>query len=278
MITISAGGEYRFAGTLSDGQICVNTATEEAVTVVLDGVDITNSSGPAILVYEAKKCTIKVREGTVNTLRDGGNDKTNDGVIFSNDTLRFKGNGTLNIISGNAHGIASDDDIIFENGIYNITSIKSGLFAHDDVTINGGTLDIKGGTNGIKSKGTLNINGGTAVVSGGTKEEKSSIYSAGGFNYTDGYLFAAGNQVSVPSYSVNPYIVADLGESVAAGTTVEMVLDNVQMCSFAPHNNFRCLMMLAPETASGSSFRAVLNGSSSETFTVGDGQNLFSLK
>ena len=118
----------------------------------------------------------------MNTLRDGGNDKTNDGVIFSNDTLRFKGNGTLNIISGNAHGIASDDGIIFENGIYNITSIKSGLFAHDDVTINGGTLDIKGGTNGIKSKGTLNINGGTAVVSGGTKEEKSSRPPQAGFN------------------------------------------------------------------------------------------------
>ena len=276
VVTITAGGDYRFSGKMS-GQICVDTATEEDVTVILDGVDISNSSGPAILVNEAKKCTIKVREGTVNTLSDGGNDKINNGVIFSNDTLRFKGNGTLNINSGNAHGISSDDDIIIENGIYNIKAVKTGLTAHDDVTINGGTLDIKGGTNGIKSKGTININGGSAIVSGGTKEEKSSIYAAGSFNYTGGYLFAAGNLVSAPTYSNTPYIIVDLGESVSAGSKVEMVLDGTQMVSFAPHNSFRSLMMLAPEIAIGSSFYTVVNGSSSDSVTVEDGKNIFSL-
>lgn len=95
----------------------------------------------------------------------------------------------MNITSGNAHGIASDDDIIIENGTYNITSVKSGIFAHDDITISGGNLDIKGGTNGIKSKGTINISGGNSIISGGTKEEKSSIYSAGAFNYSGGYVF-----------------------------------------------------------------------------------------
>ena len=90
-VTINAGGDFRFYGSVSDGQICVSTATEEKVTVVLDGVDISNSSGPAIFINEAKRCTIKSREGTVNYLSDGGNDKINDGVIFSNDTVRLKG-------------------------------------------------------------------------------------------------------------------------------------------------------------------------------------------
>ena len=112
----------------------------------------------------------------MNFLSDGGKDKVNDGVIFSNDTVRLKGNGELNITANNAHGIASDDDIIIDNGTYNITSKKSGLFAHDDITINEGSLNIKGGTNGIKSKGTLNINGGNTVISGGTKEDKSSMW------------------------------------------------------------------------------------------------------
>jgi len=278
VVTITAGGDYRFSGKVSEGQICVNTATEDHVTVVLDGVDISNSSGPAIFVYEAKKCTIKVREGTTNNLSGGVKDKGKNGVICSNDTLHFKGNGTLNITSSTSQGISSDDDIIFENGTYNVRSDRAGLTANDDITINGGTLDIKGGTNGIKSKGTMNINGGSTTVSGGTKEEKSSVYAAGTFNYTDGYLFAAGNQVSPPTYSDKPYIIVDLGESVAAGSSVEMYLNNKKMAGFAPHNNFRSIMMLAPEIASGSSFYTIVNGNKSDVKTVENEQNLFSTK
>lgn len=278
VVRINAGGDYIFTGKVSGGQIYVSTATEEKVTLILNGVDISNPSGPAIFIDEAKKCTIKIKEGSVNTLSDGGKDKINDGVIFSNDTLRFKGNGTLNITSGNAHGIASDDDVIIENGTYNITSVKSGIFAHDDITVSGGYLDIKGGTNGIKSKGTINISGGTSVISGGTKEEKSSVYSTGAFNYSGGYVFAAGNMVSTPTNTDIPYIVADLGASYAAGSEVEMVLDGVQMASFAPHNNFRCLMMLAPEISIGSSFYTVIDGNASESNTVNDIRNIFNIK
>ena len=276
VVTINAGGDFRFTGSVSDGQICVNTATEEKVTVILDGVDISNSNGPAIFINEAKKCTIKSREGTVNYLSDGGNDKVNDGVIFSNDTVRLKGNGELNITANNAHGIASDDDIIIDNGTYNITSRKSGLFAHDDVTINEGRLNIKGGTNGIKSKGTLNINGGYTVISGGTKEDKSSIFAESSFSYTGGYVYAAGNRVSVPSYSETPYVVLDLGKTETAGSSVEMLLNGQRMISFEPHNDFRCLLMLAPEVRSGNTFRANVNGSGND-FTISGTDNVFSV-
>ncbi len=273
-VTITEGGDYIFTGNVSDGQICVNTTTEEKVTVILNGVNISNSNGPAIFINEAKKCTIKSREGTVNFLSDGGKDKVNDGVIFSNDTVRLKGNGELNITANNAHGIASDDDIIIDNGTYNITSKKSGLFAHDDITINEGSLNIKGGTNGIKSKGTLNINGGNTVISGGTKEDKSSIYSESSFSYTGGSVYAAGNRVSVPTYAEAPYILLDLGETVSAGSSVEMLLNGRRMISFEPHNDFRCLLMLSPEAGDGSTFRANVNGNGKD-FTVSGMENQF---
>lgn len=280
-ITITGSGDYIFTGTLSNGQIVVKTgtaATDDKVTLVLNGVNITNSSGPAIYVEEAKRCTVKPKEGSVNYLSDGGNDNINNAVIFSNDTLRLKGNGELNIKANNAHGIAGDDDVIVESGTYNITSVKSGIFAHDDVTVNDGYLDIKGGTNGIKSKGTININGGRTIVSGGTKEEKSSIYAAGSFNYTGGYVFAAGNKVSVPTYSENPYIVADLGESAAAGSEIRLYIDREEMAAFKPHNNFHCVMMLAPEINIGSSFSLAMNSMFSDTFNVNDGCNQFAVK
>lgn len=277
VVTVNGGGTFRFSGSVTDGQIFVDTATEEKVKIVLDGVSISNSAGPAILINDAKKCTIELADGTSSTLTDGVKDKVNDGVIFSNDTLKIKGNGSLTITANNAHGIASDDDIIIEGGTYNITSKKSGIFAHDDITIDGGDFVVKGGTNGIKSKGTMNINGGHAVISGGTKEEKSSVYAEGAFNYTGGYIFAAGNQVSVPTTSANPYIVVDLGGSVEAGTNVEMLLEGKQMVAFQPHNNFRCLMMLAPEISSGNSFGTVIGGKS-DSFKVSGGQNLFVVK
>ena len=273
-VTITAGGDYLVRGASDNGQVCVSTDVEEKVKVILDGVDIANQNGPAIMIDEAKKCTVELLDGTVSVLRDGAKDKINDGVIFSNDTLRLKGGGKLCIYSNNAHGIASDDDVIIEGGTFEINSIKSGIFAHDDITVNDGDLTVFGGTNGIKSKGSININGGRCVISGGTKEEKSSIYAESAFNYTGGSVFAAGNQVSALTSSANPYVIVDLGESIDADSTVEMLLDSVQMISFKPHNNFRCLMMLAPEISSGSSYSTVINGSEGKSFKLSDGQNI----
>ncbi len=274
-VLISAGGDYYFTGSLSDGQICVSTVTEEKVKIVLDGVDVTCSWGPALFINEAKKCTVELAEGSVNVLTDGAKDKVNDGVVFSNDTLRIKGSGELVVNSNNAHGIASDDDVIIEDGTYYITSVKSGIFAHNDITINGGDLTIFGGTNGIKSKGTLNINGGTALVSGGTKEEKSSVYAAGAFSYTGGYLFAAGNMVTAPTTSANPYIVAK--HSGSAGDSVALILDGVEQAVLSPHNNYRCVLVLSPEIYDGSNFYANINGSDTAENTVSGTQNVFEL-
>ncbi len=274
IVTITAGGDYLVSGSTDNGQLRVCTDTEEKVKVVLDGVDIANESGPAIFIDEAKKCTVELLDGTTSVLKDGAKDKINDGVIFSNDTLRIKGGGELCIYSNNAHGIASDDDVIIEDGIFEINSIKSGIFAHDDITVNGGELTVFGGTNGLKSKGTININGGRCVISGGTKEEKSSVYAGAALNYTGGSLFAAGNQVTTPSTSVNPFVVVDLGGSYDADSTVEMLLDSTQMVSFQPHNNFRCLMMLTPEIGVGSSYKTIIDGKEGKEFTLSDGQNL----
>ena len=274
VVTITAGGDYLFTGNMDNGQIRVNTgASEDKVTVVLNGVNISNPSAPAIFIEEAKRCTIKPKEGSVNYVSSDVAKKgvQDTGAIFSNDTVRLKGNGELNVTATASH-------VIIESGTYNIDSRKSGIIANDDITINEGRLNIKGGTNGLKSKGTININGGYSVVSGGTKEEKSSIYAGSTFSYTGGYLYAAGNKVSVPTYSETPYIVADLGETVGAGGSVEFFLNGNSMITMNPHNDFRCVMMLAPEVSGGSSFAVSVNGNRSQDFSVSNEANQFSLK
>ena len=282
-VTINKEGDYIFSGNLSEGQIYVKTGvrkTADKVTLVFDGVNISNSSQPAIYIEECERCTIKPKDGTVNYISSGVEKKgtKETGAIFSNDTLKFKGKGELNITASASHGIKCDDEITVESGTYNIESDKSGIIADIDVTVDDGNVHIKAGTNGIKSKGTLNINGGHTVVLGGTKEEKSAVYSAGTFSYKSGYLYAAGNMVTVPKYSDHPFIVADLGETISGGSTVEMVLDGTQVVSMEPHNEFRCLMLLSPDVYEGSTFYTVINGSESNEFNVSAGQNLFKLK
>ena len=148
-VGITKGGTYRISGSLSDGQIEINT--EKKVVLQLDGVSIKNSAGSAINVINAKRVNVELMPGTVNSLEDGSIQHDVDkGALFSNDTLEIGGSGTLNIRSNYAHGIASDDDIIVNGGRLHIVSTKSGLFANDDITINGGTLYCDAGTNGIK--------------------------------------------------------------------------------------------------------------------------------
>lgn len=272
---ITGGGDFHISGSVSDGQLEVNTT--EKVKIFLDGVSITNSSGPAIQVTNAKRFTLVLMEGTTSELGDGGSDKINDGAIFSNDTIEIRGKGTLNITAENAHGIASDDDVVIENGNINVTAVKSGIFAHDDITLNSGNLNIQGGTNGIKSKGTVNVNGGYSIITGGTKEEKSSVYAGTALNYTGGYLFAAGNMVTAPASSANPFAVAGFSTSQSGGTSVSMYLNGREAVNFTPANNFKCVMMLSPDITEGSSFGVDIGGNYFGDYEISETQNVFTL-
>jgi len=270
-VKISAGGSYLFTGKLSDGQIYVSTNTEEKVTLVLNGVDIACSYGPAIMVDEAKRCIVKVKEGTVNNLSDSSKDKVNDGVIFSNDTLRIKGNGTLNINSGNAHGIASDDDILITNAVININAVKSGLFAHENIEISGGTISINSGTNGIKTKKSVIISGGTTYISGGKKDTSFSVYSTNDFVFKGGCLYAAGNDQSLPAKSSFPWVIADVG-SVSGGTAFKVSLNGKEVASFKPQNAYTKLLILSQDITSGSTV-AVDAGGDKGSVKVSSGKN-----
>ena len=282
-VVITSGGDYHITGSSSDGQIVVETATEEKVKIVLDGVDLTCSSGPALFIREAKKCTVELADGSSNSLQDTAKDKVYDGVIFSNDTLRIKGGGSLNITAGNRHGIASDDDIFIEGGTYVINSVKTGIFAHEGVTVNGGDLTINGGTNGIKSYNTkdpskafVEINGGNLVISGGMKEEKSSIY-APAFRYNGGNVYATGNKVTEPETAASPYAVFYYPEGGAAGSSLTLSVDGVAKAAMTPQSNFKCALMLSPDIHSGSKVTSELNGTSAE-FEITDTKNVFTVE
>ena len=159
-VNITSGGNYNLSGIYEN--ITVNT--NEEVTLNLNGVEITNSSGPAIYIEKAKKVTI-VLEGTNKIMATVTEDL--DGAIYSKADLVFDGNGSLEVKS-NYDGIVSKDTLVIRSGTYTITSDDDGIRGKDSVEILDGTFTINAGGDGIKSSNDEDTSLGYVTITGGT--------------------------------------------------------------------------------------------------------------
>lgn len=170
--TITSGGTYTFTGDKNDIMLIID-ADNADVTIILSGVSITNSKGPAIYVRSADKVTISLADGTKNTLSDGSSysltdsNSTLDGAIFSKADLTVNGNGTLDVNGNYKHGIVSKDDLIISSGTINVTAQNVALNGKDCVKINNGNITLSAGSDGIRSDNTEDTSKGYVYLHGG---------------------------------------------------------------------------------------------------------------
>jgi hypothetical protein len=177
ILTITQPGTYILSGTLSEGQVRVETVDEADVQIVLDGATITNSTGAAIYVKSANSATITLAEGTTNTLSDGeiytfeDSEDEPDATLFSKSDLILNGTGTLVIDANYAHAIKGKDDVTIAEGTYDITSVGDAIKGRDSLFISSGTFTIVAGADGLQStneeeegKGILTIESGTFTI------------------------------------------------------------------------------------------------------------------
>lgn len=158
------------SGTL-EGSIIVRKS-DGKFKLVLNGVTITSSSGPAINLQTEKRCFIVIADGTENFITDGedhpvmSNGSTTKGAIFSEEQIIISGEGKLVVNGRYKHGIASDDYIKIISGEIIIEStVSDGLRANDYVVIDGGKIDITSSGDGIEvERGYVVINGGTLNI------------------------------------------------------------------------------------------------------------------
>ena len=177
-VTIGAVGEYWISGTLNDGQIVVDTGEDAVnVTLVLDGVDITNKSGPAIWVRQAKNVHL-VLNADHNSLTSGveadlaSYDESRSGAaLYSEDDLKIEGGGRLDVYGYLNNGIACKDDVKIDSGDIVIVAANNGLRASESITVTGGSLAVRSGNDGLKTssdnkegKGFIEITGGSVSV------------------------------------------------------------------------------------------------------------------
>ena len=166
--TADKAGTYILTGSTTN-TVKVD-ATDQNVRLILKGVTIKSSSGPAIQVLNAKNTYIELADGTTNTISDAStrSDEEIDGAIYSADDLFVQGGGTLNVTATHADGIVSKDDLTILGGTINITSVDDGIRGKDSVNIVDGTINIKAQGDGIKSTNDTDLEKGYAYIRGGT--------------------------------------------------------------------------------------------------------------
>lgn len=178
-VTISQEGTYVVSGTLTDGQLVVETPDDVKVQVVLAGAAIHNEDGPALYVKQTDKCFITLADGTQNTLTDGANYVLDDGdepyaTLFSKDDLTINGTGALNVTSAYRHAICSKDDLVITGGTFTVDAVEDALRGRDCVKIADGSFTLTSGEDAIKSnndedatRGFVCIDGGMFAISAG---------------------------------------------------------------------------------------------------------------
>lgn len=167
-VTIKTAGTYNITGTLTDGQIVVDSKGDGNIRLILNGVNIKNSTGAPIFISDADKTIIILAENTENVLTDGTSYITVDGepnaAIFSNSDLTLYGEGSLAITANYKDGISSDDGLLIKSGTINITAADDGIRGKDYLIIKGGKIVVSSKGDGLKSDNIEDITLGYVTV------------------------------------------------------------------------------------------------------------------
>lgn len=179
-VSITAPGTYRLKGTLTDGQVVVNSSAAGAVQLILAGADITSSTTAAISIADADEAVVVLADGTTNSLTDAkeyvypdaDTDEPN-AALFSTADLTIGGTGSLEV-TGNANdGIASKDGLVIASGSVTVKAADDGIRGKDYVVVQGGSITVDAGGDGVKSDNDEDAAKGFIVIKGGTVEVTS---------------------------------------------------------------------------------------------------------
>lgn len=172
-VTIAAAGTYVITGSSSNGQIVIDAPDDAKVQIVLDGVALSNGSGPCIYASNADKLFVTLAEDTANTLSDGsswtlsGSEDEPDATVFCTCDLTVNGGDTLNVDATTHHGIHSTDDLVVTGGTLNVNAANDGLVGKDSVKIGGASVHVTAQDDGVKASNDDEEDKGFVLISGG---------------------------------------------------------------------------------------------------------------
>ena len=181
VLTISTGGAYRLSGSLSDGQVVVDTGEEKQdVQLILDGVSLRCAHDAALHIRRAGDTDIYTMPDTESRLVSGterelvADPNASGAALQAEDDIDLHGPGSLVVEGYLNNGIGCKNDIDIRGGDCTIIAVNNGLKGNEGVEISGGSLSIQCGNEGIKTsdakkegKGNIRIAGGSVIVAAG---------------------------------------------------------------------------------------------------------------
>ncbi|HJR89579.1 MAG TPA: carbohydrate-binding domain-containing protein [Aeromicrobium sp.] len=239
VITISEAGTYLLSGSLSDGQVDVNSEGDGKVKLVLDGVDIESASTSPLVVTAADEAVVILADGAKNTLSDAAAASADDekpdaptATLYSGADLTIAGTGSLTVNGESNDGIASKDGLVILAGTVAVDAVDDAIGGKDYLVVDDGTLSVTAGGDGLKSNGDtpgelgwLRFDGGAATieaVSDGVSAEGSIDVTGGTVDVTksdDGVkapvVAVSGGTVSVTA--INDGVKTSSGADAAPG-------------------------------------------------------------
>lgn len=230
-VTITAEGTYSLSGMLADGEIIVDAADEDDVTLILAGVDITNGDGAAIAVMNADDAVVLLADSSTNLLTDGAvytfDDADTDepnATLFSAADLTIAGDGELVVVGNYNDGIASKDGLAIEAGTISVTAVDDGIRGKDYVIIDDGTVAVEANGDGIKSdndedadRGFVQINGGVVSITAGD----DGVQAATDVIVTDGELAIDAGSMSETGRALQGDVMVVISGGVVDATAAD---------------------------------------------------------
>ncbi len=261
VITFTAGGRYCLSGSLSDGQLRVESADNNTVQLIMKGVNVHCEQSSPLFVKKAEKVVLTLAKDTSNTFSDSASlvfedtvDEEPSATIFSKSDLTVNGNGNLTVNALFRDGIVSRDGLKIADGVIAVNAVDDAIMGRDYVLIGGGELTLRADGDGIKSTndaseevGFIVVENGTLdIVSGsdGVQSTSSLTVSNGNIHIVSGGGSAAGTAVnSRDDFGWGGYYetteTSSVGKGLKAGTALTVCggMINVDAADDALHAN-----------------------------------------
>jgi hypothetical protein len=174
-VKITEPGNYRLSGSATEGQIEVNVTAKGIVRLILDGVSVTSTTGPALNVEAADKVLLYLAEGSSNQLTGTPGTEEPDAAVFSKVDLTIAGPGALQVTAKAGDGITSKDGLVIDSGQLTVTAADDAVKGRDYLIIRDGELNLTAEGDALKSTNDEDEGRGYLLFAGGsvTAEAKS---------------------------------------------------------------------------------------------------------
>ncbi|MBQ7885817.1 MAG: carbohydrate-binding domain-containing protein [Clostridia bacterium] len=285
VVVISSAGSYRVSGTAQNTQILIRAGKEDKVRLILDGVDITCRTAPAIAVESAFDARVAGEYGVTIELADGSENLITgshtkapdddeaaleyDGAIGAQVSLGFEGTGSLTIDADNEGIEVASGHMTINGGVFTIMACDDPLNVAEDgvgtLTVNDGYVysavkPLEGGEgDGIDSNGYIVFNGGTVINLAHPASGDSGIDSDMGSTINGGLIVGAGNMYDpIDANSGQLFMMLEFAE---ATNQLVVVTDENDQPVFAydfPHD-YMYIAFSTPELKEGV-YRVYLGG------------------